>query len=168
MNKILIIMFSLSSFLFSSDLMNTDFVPRLVNFLIFVSIIYYLIADKIKLALSSRQENIKTSLEKVQKKLQESKKIKESMNLKLEKSEKLAADIVKNAKKDCETISKKYKIQTEVLIENIKKSYKDKTDVKSRLLKIEVTSEILDDFIIQSLGKVSNQDISNTIKKEVA
>jgi F-type H+-transporting ATPase subunit b len=167
MKKILLLI-TLSSFLFSSSLEGTDFIPRLVNFLIFAGIIYYLIADKIKDALNSRTTEIQTTLTQAQEKLSQSKKQKLQASNKAQESEKMSLDIIKVAKEDCKVITKKYKEQTKQSIISMKKVYEDRIDLEARQARIQSTQEILNSLIDDSLDSLSQEQIINIINKKVA
>jgi len=52
----------------------TDFLPRLVNFIIFAAILYYFVADLIKNFFTGRSKEISSKLEEVQNRLKATKK----------------------------------------------------------------------------------------------
>ncbi|VAY87732.1 ATP synthase F0 sector subunit b [hydrothermal vent metagenome] len=167
MNKILLLV-CLSSILFGADIMETDFIPRVVNFLIFVGIAYYLIANQIKDMLNKRKEDIQQQLAQAQEKLANSKKQKIQASIKIQESEKLSLDIIKTAKDECKNIDKRYKKQTEQALLSIKKGYEDKMKLDTRRAKVEVTKEVLNDFINDSFNSISQEEIVNIINKKVA
>jgi F-type H+-transporting ATPase subunit b len=86
--KVLIALIFSSGILYASEDTQTDIVPRVVNFLIFASIIYYLLADKIKEFFKNRKDEISAKLESVQVKVKESKKRREDSAIKVEEAKK--------------------------------------------------------------------------------
>ena len=68
----------------------TDFIPRVVNFLIFVAILYYLVYDKLVAYFKSRKTDIEKQLQTAQDKLLKSKKQKTDIKNKILENEKLA------------------------------------------------------------------------------
>jgi F-type H+-transporting ATPase subunit b len=167
MKKILLLL-TLSTFLLSNGLEGTDYIPRAVNFLIFVSILYYILADKIRDAMSSRQSDIQNQLSAAQDKLAQSKKQKQQSISKVTESQKMAKDIIKTAEDECKSISKKYKEQTKNNISSLKKSYEDKMSMQLRQVKIDVTKDILDSFVDDSLDSLTKEKMINIISKKVA
>lgn len=168
MNKILLVVFISSSFLFGSSIETTDFIPRVVNFTIFAGIIYYLIADKLKEFLGSRQEEIRSKLSEAQEKLANSKKQKLQAFTKIQESEKMALEIIKVAKDECKNIKKQYKEQTNQSLASMKRTYEDRMLLDARRVKIEVTKEILDEFVDDSFSSISQEQIINIINSKVA
>lgn len=167
MNKILIIAFS-SSMLFGSDIYDTDFIPRLVNFLIFAGIIYYLLFDKLRVFLDDRKEGIQGKLSQAQEKLSSSKKQKIQAHSKIQESEKLALEIIKMSKDECKHIAKQYKKQTEQMLITIKKSYEDRMILDARSVKIDITKNILDDAVDDAFSSISQDQIVEIINTKIA
>jgi F-type H+-transporting ATPase subunit b len=53
-------------YLFSNEILNTDIIPRTINFLIFFGFLYYLLQPKISTFLNGRISQIVKSLEDAQ------------------------------------------------------------------------------------------------------
>jgi len=80
----------------------TDFWPRVINFTIFASILYYLIANPIKDYFNSRSKGIANQLKEIEAKLQAAKDEQKAAQERFEESKKKASKIVADAKKEAE------------------------------------------------------------------
>lgn len=166
----LIVSFLSVSLLASSGASNegTDFVPRLINFLIFAGIIYYLIAEHIKNFLNKRTSDISKELERVEDVLRKSKEDKESAQKALEESKELAFEIVKNAKDEAVLLSDKIAKQADNDIENLTKSLEDKKEFSKRKVIRDTVDKVLNDSIDDNAISISEKDIVSLIDKKVA
>ena len=99
----LITLFSAAAFA-SEMAAHTDIVPRTINFLIFVAILWYLAGNKIINFFKQRQENIAKRFQEVQSKLKEAKTKKETLKAELENAKAKAEEIVNNAKEEAKHI----------------------------------------------------------------
>ena len=85
----------------------TDFWPRVVNFTIFASLLYYLIANPIKNFFKGRSEGIAAQLNEIEEKLQAAKDEKKEAQNRLDESEKKAEQIIADAKDRSNFLSRK-------------------------------------------------------------
>ena len=92
--RVLVVLLSLgATFLLASSSGETDFVARSINFLIFLAIMYYLLAGKVKEFFNSRSGKIRSRLEEVQERLKQTKKDKEEAQEAVVNAQKIADDI---------------------------------------------------------------------------
>jgi F-type H+-transporting ATPase subunit b len=155
--------------LFASDAnVETDILERTVNFLIFISIIYYLLADKIKAFFSDRTQSIQAELDKVQEMLKASEDKVSEAKQEIENAKKIAAELVDSAKSDIESIKSKIEANVEQEIAYLSKSFDEKTALEARRVKKEVVESVLDQLLSDENIAVSQQDITNIILKKVA
>ncbi|RDU63163.1 F0F1 ATP synthase subunit B [Helicobacter sp. MIT 14-3879] len=170
--KIAFLPFLLPLFLFGAgaeiNINNTDIIERTINFAIFVAILWYLLANKIKLALKDRQNKIAEQLDAVQNKLSKSRRKKEEALKDLEKSKQIADDIILNAKKESEIIVKNIENQCKNDIEIIKKNHKELLIFEQKKAKKAVINEILDELLIKNDIDLEKKDYINIITKKVA
>jgi F-type H+-transporting ATPase subunit b len=126
MKKILLISFGVAA-LFASEAAggHTDIVPRTINFIIFVALLWYLVGDKVKRFFAERKERIAKRFEEVEQKLKESKARKEALKNELIQTKKLAEEIRENAKKEAELIEQKIKAQIEEEIAILQKHFEE-------------------------------------------
>lgn len=169
MGKI-ILAFLIPAFLFSAevDIANSDIIERTINFAIFVGILWYLVANRIKLALKGRQDKIASELNAVQDKVAQSNLKKETMLKELDKAKDRAKEIIANAVKEADIISKNIEKQCKNDIENIKKSHQELLNFEQKKAKKAVINEILDELLMKENINLSKQDYINILKKKVA
>ena len=152
----------------SNENIETDIVQRTVNFIIFVSIIYYLLNDKIRVFFKNRSISIKSDLNKVEELLLESVKNKEEANDKLKQSENIAKDIVLNANNQVDKIKSDTLKSIDNTIAKLEDSYNDKITFEMRRIKKEVVSELLNELLDSNNISLSDEDLSNIILKKVS
>jgi F-type H+-transporting ATPase subunit b len=172
MKKILFVMlfYIIPIMLFANDTchVETDIFQRTVNFLIFIAIIYYLLADKTKDFFNKRSSSIQAELDKVQQVLKESNVKVENAKLELENAKKLANEIIETANVDVESIKTSIEENLQQEINNIYKSFDEKIKIETKKVKKEVIKEILDELLDSKNIDVSQKDLTNIILKKVA
>ena len=136
----------LSAVLFANETAHTDIIPRTINFLIFVAILWYLVGDRIKKFFAERRENIANRFQEIEEKLRESKEKKEALKNELINAKKLAEEIVENAKKEAEFIEKKIKSQLEEEIKLLEKHFEEYKEAEIRKTKQEAVKEYLNEI----------------------
>ena len=169
MKKLLLISI-ISSIVMASDvsISNSDFVPRVINFLIFAGILYYLIADAIKGFFSSRREDISNKLDEVSKRLQASKQAKKDAQLALEDAKEKAIELVEITKKECQLIAKRYEEQTEQDLKNLQKQHDDKMDVERSKVTKQVVTEVLEEILKDEATNHDKEKFIKLVAKKVA
>ena len=93
-----------------------DFIPRVVNFIIFASLLYYLAANPIKNFFKERKEGIAAQLQEIEEKLQSAKHEEREAQVRLEESQKKADQIIADAKKEAKLLAEKNKPQADVVM----------------------------------------------------
>ena len=146
----------------------TDIVPRTVNFLIFAAIIYYLLADKLKAYFSERTSSVRSELEKVQNILNESKQKYDNAKAEVENSKLIAEQIVADAKVDIARIQQSIEKSVSEDIANLAKHFDEKIVIETRKAKKEVVSEVLETMLNDDNLGVSDREMSDIIVKKVA
>lgn len=109
MKKISFLTLILSVFSFAAEggISSTDFIPRTINFLIFVAILWYLVGNRAVDFFKKRKENIASRFQEVENKLREAKVKKEELEAKLEEAKITAKEIIENSKNEAVVISNK-------------------------------------------------------------
>lgn len=146
----------------------TDFYERLINFLIFVAIIYYFTATPIKRFFKERRSGIASSLEKIQEKLQASKDAKAHAKQEIEIAKKNAEDVIATAKKEALLITQKIEDNTQVEIENLIRQYNEMVDFEYRKCEKEIISEILDELFEYTTSTLDQKTLGEILLKKVA
>lgn len=137
-----------------------DFVPRVFNFLVFVGLTYYLIAEPIKNYFVSRKEAIASQLSEIENRLQQAKESRETAEQSLEASRRKAEEILKDAEKEIKLISEQYAELGKKEIENLIKQFEEKKELEERKMKKDLVVSLLDE-------NISTDDIPITGKKVV-
>jgi F-type H+-transporting ATPase subunit b len=143
----------------------TDFIPRVVNFIIFVGILWYLLADKIKVFYSSRSKNIADSFAKVEEKLRESKQEKELLKTKVEEAHKRAEEIIQTAKKEAELIKARIIENAKAEIDIMNKQFEEYKLYEESKMKKEVVAEYLSNLTKDI--HLSSEEVANIVTKKV-
>jgi len=169
MKKILFIMFVLTPLaLFASDYAQTDIIPRTVNFIIFVAIVYYILADKVKDFFKGRTSGIQARLDEVQNTLDESKKKVKDAQSQLKDAKKIAQELVSEAKADVESIKAKISQTFDQEINYLLKSFDDKLELETKKAKNQIVNEVLNELLNNDNFSISQDELVNIILKKVA
>ena len=141
-----------SSFALASevDISQTDIIPRSINFIIFVLILWFLFAGKLKAFLQERREKISLQFSEVQDKLKIAKKEKEQALRKLEEAKETAAEIIANAKKESYLVAQKIEEQTRADIEVMMKNAEALMSFETKQMEKEVVMEVLDEVFAEN------------------
>ena len=147
---------------------NSDFVMRSINFVIFAVILWWLVAKHIKNALKSRQDNISAQLNAVQDKLADSRAKKDSALKELEKSKKLAQDIVAGAKKEAVILTENIATQCKNDSESLRKSHAERLNFEQKRTKQAVSAEVLDELLSDKNITLDKSAFVEILTKRVA
>lgn len=169
MKKILFALIALTPLtLFAASGGETDILQRTVNFIIFISIIYYLLADKVKAYFADRTQGIQSELEKVQDLKKESEAKVQSAQENLEKAKRIAAELIEDAKSDVDSIKTQIENNVEQEIAILLKSFDEKIDVETKKIKKEVVEEILEELLSNENIAITQDELTSIILNKVA
>ncbi|PKN15303.1 MAG: F0F1 ATP synthase subunit B [Deltaproteobacteria bacterium HGW-Deltaproteobacteria-24] len=171
MKKIVLFMLAFAPLaLFASEGAETnyDIVQRTVNFVIFAGILWYLLADKIKVFFANRSLGIQAELDKVQDTLKESQAKVDEAALKLEEAKKLAVEIVSGANAEIDSIKSKIAQTTENEIAHLNKNFDEKIKIETKKAKKEVVQSVLEELLSSDNIGVSQDELANIVLKKVA
>ena len=146
----------------------TDIIPRTLNFLIFASILYYLVADAAKNFYFDRKNSIASKLDSIQMKLKESNSKKENALQKVEEAKVSARILVDTAKKEAVILGEKIAMEAEQEIENLQKTLHDKVSIEERKMQRHVVNEVLDDLFKEGSIALDHNEMVKIINKKVA
>ena len=166
--RILLLLMPLFAFGAEVSIENSDFVMRSVNFVIFVALLWWLVAKHIKNALHARRENIASQLNAVKDKLAESNAKKIAKLDELEKSKKIARDIVANAHKEAEILTKNIQEQCKRDMDILQKSFVERLNFEQKRVKKSVVSEVLDEILSDENIKLDKKQFVEILTKRVA
>ena len=145
-----------------------DIIPRVINFVIFFSILYYLIAKPVKATYHGRINAIANRLNAIQEKLKASNAKKEEAAKKVENAKVIANDLTQAIKKEIEIMLVKIEKDTQNEIAILEKSYEEQKDFEERKLVRAVVSEVLDELFASDAMKIDQNELINLIMKKVS
>ncbi|WP_086241683.1 MULTISPECIES: F0F1 ATP synthase subunit B [Campylobacter] len=145
-----------------------DIIPRVINFVIFFAILYYLIAKPVKAAYHGRINSIANRLNAIQEKLKASNAKKEEAAKKVENAKVIANDLTQAVKKEIEIMLVKIEKDTQNEIAILEKSYEEQKDFEERKLVRAVVSEVLDELFASDAMKIDQNELINLIMKKVS
>lgn len=169
MKKMLFIILALTPLaLFASENVQTDIIPRTVNFLIFVAIVYYILADKLKDFFKNRTASIQARLDEVQTTLEESKKRVEDAQSQVEEAKILAKELVNDANLEVDLIKSKISQTFDQEIQYLSKSFDEKLLLETKKAKIQIVNEVLEELFNSDNMEITQEELANIILKKVA
>lgn len=168
MIKIVVLFTTLSSILFASQTAETDIVARSINFVIFVGIMYFLIADKAKAFFLARTQGIVDEHEKVQNRLKETKIAKQNAEKKVEEAKKTATDLLMISKKENALLNEKIVSQMDVDIKNLDTQYETSVSFEQRKMVSSVVEEVMEDVLSDKNIPLDDKTMTEIIMKKVA
>ena len=146
----------------------TDIFPRVVNFVIFAAILYYLLADHVKAAYKGRIAGIANKLDSIQAKVKESVKAKESAQAKVEEAKHNAKSLIESSKKEAQLLAQKVAEDSELEISNLEKGFEEKTQIERRRMAREVVSKVLDEMFEKDSVSIDKEELVKIVMKKVA
>ena len=146
----------------------TDIVPRVINFAIFASIMYYLLADLVKDAYEGRIVGIADRLNSIQVKVKESVAAKEAAQAKVEEAKVNALSLVETSKKEAQLLSAKVANDTDVELQNLEKVFKEKTQIEKRRMARDVVASVLDEMFDKDAISIDKEELVKIVMKKVA
>ena len=168
MIKIVLPFIALSGLLFASDTAQTDIVMRTVNFVLFASIMYYLVADKVKAFFKARTQGIIDEHEKVQNRLRETKLAKSNAEKKVEDAKKVASDILSVSKKENAFLNEKIIAQMDVDIKNLENQHQTSIAYEQRKMVSDVVETVMTEVLSDKNIPLDDAAMTDIIMRKVA
>jgi len=145
-----------------------DIIPRVVNFLIFVAILYYFTASAFRTFFKNRILKISSRLDEIQKKLLESKTKKFEVNKKLEEAKANAANSLMMVKKEVEILVNSIQAETQNELLLMDKQFEEQKNYALRKMEKELVSQILVDVFNDSDFVLRQDEIIDMMMKKVS
>jgi len=145
-----------------------DFWPRVINFTIFASILYYLIANPIKNFFKERRSGIAGQLKEIEAKLQAAKDAEKDAQARLDESIKKAEQIIEDAHKEAKILTAKIAENAEQELVHLEKQYEEKMAFEEKRSVREVIDEVLTENISNDDILVDETKVVDIITKKVA
>jgi len=145
-----------------------DFWPRVVNFTIFASLLYYLVANPIKDFFKGRSADIASQLNEIEEKLQAAKDEKREAQTRLDASEKKAEEILVDAKAEAKIMAEKIASTNVNELAVLEKQLEEKMTLDERRSAREAIDEILSENITNDDIMIDENKVVDIISKKVA
>ena len=146
----------------------TDFLPRAFNFIIFASLLYYLLANPIKDFFKGRSEGIAAQLNEIEEKLQAAKDEKKEAQNRVKESEKKAEEILVDAKAEATLLAEKIVLSNKEELLLLEKHLAEKITLEERKSAREVIDEVLSENITNDDIMIDESKVVDIISKKVA
>ena len=152
----------------SASIQESDFIQRVINFVIFVAILWYFAFDSIKGIFVNRRNAISARLQEVQENLHKAKREKETAQKRLEESKEKAKNIVNAAKQEAYLLEQKYNDQIKKDIETLKYPLESNIEFERRKITHEAVDELLNKLIQSDDVQLNKEDYVNIITKRIS
>jgi len=146
----------------------TDFIPRVFNFLIFAGILYYLLANPIKNFFTGRQKGISDQLKEIEAKLQASKEEKKEAEARIEENKKKSEEIIETAHKEAELLASKIADNSEKELIILEKQAEEKSTLEERRVIREAINDVLSNNINNDDIQLDEKKVVDLLDKKVA
>jgi F-type H+-transporting ATPase subunit b len=146
----------------------SDYWPRVINFTIFVALLYYLIANPIRDFFKGRSEGIASQLNEIEEKLQAAKNEKKEAQSRLKASEKKAQEIIADAKAEAIILAEKIATANANELAIMEKQLEEKMALEERKSARETIDEVLSENITTEDINLDESKIVDIIAKKVA
>jgi F-type H+-transporting ATPase subunit b len=146
----------------------SDFWPRVINFTIFASILYYLLANPIKNFFKGRSEGIAAQLKEIENKLQVAKDEKKEAQARLDESIHKATEIIEDAKAEAKILAEKIAEASENELTVLEKLFEEKITLEERKAARDVIDEILSENITADDITLDKSKVVDIISRKVA
>jgi F-type H+-transporting ATPase subunit b len=144
---------------------DTDFIPRVVNFVIFAGILWYLLADKVKDFYANRSKAIADAFNEAEEKLKEAQAKKEALKKEVEEAHKKAEEIINTAKKEAVLLKEQIITQANQEIEILNKNFAEQKAYEESKMKKEVVEAYLNNLVKDI--HLSSEEVANIVTKKV-
>lgn len=152
----------------SASIEESDFIQRVINFVIFVAILWYFAFDSIKGIFVQRRNAISARLQEVQENLHKAKREKETTQKRLEESKEKAKSIINAAKQEAYLVEQKYNDQIKKDIETLKYVLETNIEFERRKVTHEAVDELLNKLIQSEDIQLNKEDYVNIITKRIS
>ena len=170
MSRIIVLMLMISTYALASEAEHagSDIVQRTVNFLIFVGLIWYLVAEPVKNYFSSRSQAIADDLKRVQEKLNESINLKKEALAKISEAEKFAEELAEISKKENKNINASMMAQCDVELDVVAKQHTTLMEFEQRNMVRNVVEDIVKETLSKASESFDKEAMANVLLKKVA
>ncbi|SFV69538.1 ATP synthase F0 sector subunit b [hydrothermal vent metagenome] len=152
----------------SVTMLESDFKYRVLNFLIFAGLVYYLVANPIKAFFVGRREDIANQLAEIEEKLKASKNERALAEENLVKASKKAEEIISDAGKEAKLLASAIAEKNENSLALLEKQAKEKQEVEVKKATKATINAVLNSGFDNSDINVDEAKVVSLISKKVA
>ena len=146
----------------------TDFLPRVFNFLVFAGLLYYLIAEPVRNFFRGRRDEIASRLEEIERRLQEAKEARKAAEQSLAESEKKAEEILRDAHKEVELLMERYREVGARDLEALERQFQERLEMEERKMQRETIVTLLDENISTDDIPLDSHQVVEILERKVA
>lgn len=157
-----------SLLLASASIEESDFVQRVINFVIFVAILWYFAFDSIKGIFVNRKNAIAARLQEAQNNFHKVKQEKEAAQKRLEESKERAKSIINAAKQEAYLVEQKYNDQIKKDTETLKYALEANIEFEQRKAVQESVNKLLNELIKSDDVRLNKEEYVNIITKRIS
>ncbi len=150
------------------DISQTDIVERTINFIIFVALMWYLLAGRIKKILAHRTKTISKTLSNAQIRVRESRDKIDRAKQKLKDANETASEIIKTAKQEALIAARHIEEKNKEQIAGMVRSNEEAMKYQERLLQKQLLTEVLNDIFASESLEISSDEYANIVRKKVS
>ncbi len=147
---------------------DNDFCPRLINFIIFAGLIYYLLANPIRSFFRERAKAIASQLAEIENRLKEAKLEKQNAEARIDASEKKSEMIISDAKVEAKLLGEKIIESNKNDLLVLEKQFEEKINLEERKSVRDIIDEVLNENITVDDIKINETKVVDIISKKVA
>lgn len=149
------------------DVSKTDIMERLINFVIFVALMWYLLADRLRSMLQERTKGIANKLSQTQEKVNDIRAKKEKAQQRLKEAKEQAAEIISTAKKEANASVLRIEEKTKEQIANLLKANEESMQFQEKMLQKQLVAEILQEIFVSQALSLESKDYVAILEKKV-
>lgn len=146
----------------------TDIIERTLNFVLFVALLWYLLAERVKNYFAARTAAISGSFEKIQEKLKDAKAKREAAAAKLSEAKAIAEDLVKNARKEGEIFVHKIEESAAEEVRLMEKHFDEMVASQTKIKTRQVVAEVIDELFATQTISMSGEQFAAKLNSKAA
>ncbi len=166
--RFVLLLLPLSLFASSGKEVDYDILDRIVNFSIFAFLLWYLVANKVKIAYNDRIKSISDRLESVQLALKNTEQKRELAKKKVQKAKEDAKNLLVSSEQELKIMVAKLHEGANSDIANMEKAHDDRISIEKRHMRRDVISEVLDELFEDNSSVIDRKEFVDIILKKVA
>lgn len=165
---IVLVLFGSMAFAESAkNIMDSDFLLRVVHFIIFVVLLYFFVYKYVKIMFKNRTKRIAETFAKIQNELDDSDKKREEATAKVTEAKDFSKNLISSTKEDIKKVSVEMAREREEKISTLVKMYEERKKSYAYTYEVNLIKDVVDDLFTKN--KIVEDDfIINTIIKKVS